>query len=325
MGSACSASSVDKTAIAVTGDGVTGSDPGLEMPPVADGGDGAAVKLDPLAVPPGLPRWGKLRTKGQISLVKKDPALAILALDFYWLAKVQKYVVGGKLPAASSSSKGDAAWSLLLQAQAHCQQTRRFIWEETQMQSWQRDMEFGEGSGGVGGGAEKTDRANEQRDGEFTSISSSGLGAPQKGLGKMAGAKSSALQQSSGVSAEQEQIESLKFLSVLIKRMRAIQALLAGAKNARPECTGRAVVYKRALDHLLELEQTAEPFRRTKLRVDKQVANLCKLQIRAHEQQLRQWQEEEAKWDAQANEEDDDETQGLLSGKQSSSSNPAFS
>ena len=124
----------------------------------------------------------------------------------------------------------------------------------------------------------------------------------------------------SKVSIEKRQVEALGMLSETIRRMRRIGALLKISIGAKPTDEGRQVLYKRSLDHLLMLEELVEPFRRSKMNLDKMTKSLAKIQINAHAQQMKQWveQEEAEKWDEEEGEEGESETSGLLSGMDSS-------
>ena len=122
-------------------------------------------------------------------------------------------------------------------------------------------------------------------------------------------------------------MEALTFLSALIGRQRLMAALLKGACAAMDACAGRQRLYKNAVDHLMALEEQAQPLRQAKSSVDQRLIDLCKLQISAHEQQMRQWEAEETKWedDAGGVGEDSDETAGLLAAEaKSNADNPAF-
>ena len=71
--------------------------------------------------PKNCPQWQKLTHMKRHKFVKKNPLLAIQSLDEYWLRKIDKYIMKGKLPLLGKGTKGDAAWKLMIETQGKTQ------------------------------------------------------------------------------------------------------------------------------------------------------------------------------------------------------------
>jgi hypothetical protein len=347
MGSACSDSKG-----AVVGPQTEVVPGGMASLPPLDGAAAAAAPRDdaavltswvaavqnraPAAAPPS---WGQLKTAERIALVKADAALALEALDVYWFNKVQKYVTGvpdaGKAPKLPCHGGGDGGgdggagsegvskraekqWKLMLRAQKDCNAKRMLIWEETQL-SWWKQVEKTAGTPTAGSPPPSRRNGPAGMAALAGSKDTSAVGVSKK--------SSSSLTESQKTTDTKKQMEALAFLSTLIGRQRGMASLLKRACADMGACAGRQRLYKNAVDHLLALEEQAQPLRQAKSRVDQQLINLCKLQINAHEQQMRQWEAEQAKWadGGGGGGGDDDETAGLLAAEpKSNADNPAF-
>ena len=340
------------------GIGILGN-PTLPTPPQSPSNSSAVLKKDnPPPPPPGCPQWQKLNKKQRYNLTRNEPLMAIQSLDEYWLRKIDKYVVKGKLPPLNSGTKGDAAWKLMLATQARSvsdtflkhicffigvlltffflsvpqQQRRVMIWQEFMQQNFsdivkkEEEEEIVLSGNGETKEALPSTKADEKRmPGGMAAMKQTQDNA-NTSVG-VTGKMSSSVTEKNSVSIEKRQVAALGMLSETIRRMRRINSLLRDSIAVKPEDEGRQVLYKRSLDHLLELEMIVEPFRRAKMKVDNMMKSLSTIQINAHEQQMKQWldQEEKEKW-TEDGAEDGSETTGLLSGQESSSSmNPALS
>ena len=307
--------------------------PTFTTPPSSPKNQNTSLEDLPPPPPPGCPLWQKLDKKQRYTLIKNEPLLAIQALDEYWLRKINKYVVNNKLPPLNAGKKGDMAWELMIKSQIRTQERRIMIWEEFMQTSFSDIINTSNSS------TTKEETTTEVIDNETKSKDNgtervpsspgSNMSAMQsmresqasnnQGIG-VTSKKSAGVIEKSKVSIEKRQVEALGMLSETIRRMRRIGALLKISIGAKPTDEGRQVLYKRSLDHLLMLEELVEPFRRSKMNLDKMTKSLAKIQINAHAQQMKQWveQEEAEKWDEEEGEEGESETSGLLSGMDSS-------
>ena len=284
--------------------------------------------------PPNCPPWSKLTRQQRYQLTANDPLMAIESLDEYWFKKINKYIVNNKLPALGTSKKGDGLWKNMFNAQQRSQKKRKIIWDSYMVASFSDLLPApiaadGSSSTNDQNRDESTTESKEHQSVDNPSDAAANNGPKgmlamqprKKGLAGIESKSSASLKPKTKVSMEKRQVACLKLMDNTIKRIRRIANLLKTSMVDKPEENGRQMVYKRCLDHLLMLENIVDPYRKAKLNLDQTILNLYKMQILGHEQQMKQWLAEEENW---GKEEDEEETQGLLSGEggRSSSDNP---